>query len=126
MTPATWKILLVEDSEADVVLGLRVLSQFPVTVRTAKDAAAAETALFDESNLLDLVLLDLSLPGVHGLDVLRKIKDDPRTRHLKVVIVTGNQAEKTVLECYRLRCDGVVTKPLTKESLAAILEKFGF
>ena len=123
MTQRPVRILLIEDSEADTILATRVLQQFDVDIETANDAEAAERLLFEQGLRPELILLDLSLPGVHGLDVLRKIKNDARTQDVKVVIVTGNEAEQIAMKAYNLRCDGIVHKPITLDSVRELLRK---
>jgi two-component system response regulator len=107
-------ILLVEDNSADEELTTRVLknSGVPVTVRVARDGEEALTQLFSPqpSALPDLVLLDLKLPKVSGLDVLERLRADPRTRMLPVVVLTSSTKYEDIAAAYRLGCNGYLTK----------------
>lgn len=129
MTDSPVGVLLVEDAETDIAAARRILRRFPVNLTVAHNGHEALRLLSPETGTyLDpprIVLLDLSLPGMHGLDILRKIKTDETTRHLVVIILTADQKETTAMECYRLRCDGVLTKPLTLANVEVLLARFG-
>ncbi|MDB6038073.1 MAG: response regulator receiver protein, partial [Verrucomicrobiales bacterium] len=60
---------------------------------------------------VQLILLDLNLPKIHGLDVLRKIKTDERTKSIPVIIMTASQEERGVMQSYKLGAQGCVVKP---------------
>ena len=127
------RLLLVEDSEADIAAAMRILKRFPVLLQVARDGFEAldvlSPAFSSTAGTCDwapqIILLDLSLPGMHGLDILRKLKNDPQTRHLVVIILTANREQTIAMECYRLRCDGVLTKPLTTNNVERMLARFG-
>jgi len=114
------KILLVEDNPDDVALTLRALKSNNITndVVIAEDGAKALDYLFgvdggtgpDEPPAV--VLLDLKLPKVNGLEVLRRIRSDERTRLLPVVILTSSDEERDVIDGYSLGANSYVRKPV--------------
>lgn len=115
-------ILLVEDNESDERLTTRALKKSKVAnqVVVVRDGAEALDYLFatgaysdrDPSQLPTLTLLDLSLPKIGGLDVLRRIRSDPRTKLLPVVMLTSSDEQKDVLDSYGLGANAYVRKPV--------------
>lgn len=115
-------ILLVEDNPDDEALTLRALRKHNVTneVVVMRDGAEAIDYLFgsgayadrDTSALPQVVLLDLKLPKVDGLEVLRRIRADDQSRVLPVVILTSSKEEEDVLAGYRLGANSYVRKPV--------------
>ena len=114
------KILLVEDNPDDVALTLRALKSNNITndVIVTEDGAKALDYLFgadggtgpDEPPAV--VLLDLKLPKVNGLEVLRRIRSDERTRLLPVVILTSSDEERDLIDGYSLGANSYVRKPV--------------
>jgi two-component system, response regulator len=119
---STRTILLVEDNPDDVTLTLRALKKNNLTntVIVASDGVEALDYLFgtgthagrDVADLPDIVLLDLKLPRVGGLEVLQKIRGDTRTKLLPVVILTSSTEEQDLLEGYSLGANSYVRKPV--------------
>jgi len=115
-------ILLVEDNPDDEALTLRSLNKSNVVneIVTARDGAEALDYLYgtgqfagrDTSIMPELVLLDLKLPKVDGMDVLRHIRKDERTRLLPVVILTSSDEERDLVESYKLGANSYVRKPV--------------
>jgi len=115
----TKSILLVDDSADDVELTLRALRSSDVRepIHVARDGAEAIEHLFGTARepkpqLPSLVLLDLKLPGINGVDVLQRIRGDARTRALPVVILTSSNERVDLLNCYRLGANSYVRKPV--------------
>lgn len=115
-------ILLVEDNPDDEELTLRALEDYKVgnEIVVARDGVEALDYLFatgthvgrDSAALPTLILLDLKLPRVDGLEVLRRLRDDPRTRLLPVVVLTSSKEERDLVESYSLGCNSYICKPV--------------
>ncbi len=128
-------ILLVEDNPDDEALTLRALKRHSVgnEVIVARDGAQALEYLFgrgayagrDVSALPEVVLLDLKLPKVDGLEVLREIRADARTRFLPVVVLTSSGEERDLVESYRLGANSYVRKPVGFEDFSHAVGQLG-
>jgi two-component system response regulator len=115
-------ILLVEDNENDEFLTLRALKKYNIAndVMVARDGAEALDYLFctgahtgrKQHELPIVMLLDLKLPKVDGLEVLRRVRADERTRYIPVVILTSSKEEKDVVNGYKLGTNSYVQKPV--------------
>jgi two-component system response regulator len=114
-------ILLVEDNPDDEVLTLRAFAKNNISNRivVVRDGAEALDWLFKRERYKDrtepdpqLVLLDLKLPKVDGLEVLRQIREDARTKLLPVVILTSSKEESDLLRGYELRANSYIRKPV--------------
>lgn len=122
MTHPDRAILLVEDNPNDAELTLRALTKSKIAnpIVVAEDGEEALDFLFARGKyaersaepLPQLVLLDLKLPKVDGLEVLRALRDDPRTRLLPVVVLTSSVEEQDLLESYSLGANSFVRKPV--------------
>jgi two-component system response regulator len=112
-------IMLIEDDEDDVTLTMRALEQNDITneVVVASDGKLALDRLFPpdgrEPLLPALILLDINLPKVGGLEVLRAIRADPATRTLPVVMLTTSSEERDIIESYQLGANSYVRKPVS-------------
>ena len=116
------RVLLVEDTPDDERLALRALSRssFEVTSCVARDGVEALDQLLDSTGsdsrvLPHLVLLDLKLPKLSGLEVLRAIRANSRTSHLPVVILTSSDEQRDLVECYQSHCNAYVRKAVDYE-----------
>jgi two-component system response regulator len=115
-------ILLVEDNPDDVLLTLRAFERSRIVneIVVARDGAEALDYLFargthasrDPAIMPEVVLLDLKLPKVEGLEVLRRLRADDRTRRLPVVVLTSSNEEKDVITSYELGANSFVRKPV--------------
>lgn len=122
MTPRC--ILLVEDNPDDEALTRRGLQQagWSGDIRAARDGAAALDALEQMQPPPALVLLDLKLPKLDGIDVLRRIRENDRTRGLCVVMFTSSSEARDIARCHALGCNGYVVKPMAYDQyLDAVL-----
>ncbi|MBI1776725.1 MAG: response regulator [Proteobacteria bacterium] len=127
-------ILLVEDNPKDEALTLRALKKSNIRneVIVVRDGAEAIDYLLGQPSegnarrpLPQLVLLDLKLPKIDGLDVLRRIRGDDRTRLLPVVILTSSTEDRDRLEGYRLGANSYVRKPVGFTEFAEAVRQLG-
>jgi CheY-like chemotaxis protein len=122
------EILLVEDSPADAEMTMRALRRNNLVNRLhwVKDGAEALDYLFASERLKPkLVLLDLKMPKVDGIEVLRRLKADPATRALPVVVMTSSNEERDVVESYRLGANSYIVKPVEFEAFLETVAKIG-
>jgi CheY-like chemotaxis protein len=129
------RILLVEDSPLDAELTIRALKDGKLAnaVEWVKDGQQALDYLFQEGayaeregSLPQLVLLDLKMPRVSGIEVLKVIKSDARTRKIPVVIMTSSQEERDIAESYELGVNSYVVKPVDFIALTNLARQAGY
>ncbi|HMF75521.1 MAG TPA: response regulator [Bryobacteraceae bacterium] len=128
-------ILLIEDNASDVELTKRALTRFHIAndMVVAEDGKEAIDYLWGEGAYIDrdlselptLTLLDLKLPKVSGLEVLRRIREDPRTRRLPVVIFTSSKEEQDIAAGYDLGINSYIQKPIDFKQFAEAIEQLG-
>jgi len=124
-------ILLVEDNPDDETLIQRVLKKNGVANRVVVTRNGAEALDYlagggaDEVSLPSVVLLDLKLPKISGLEVLQRIRETERTRLLPVVILTSSKEEQDVVNSYRLGANAYVRKPVKFEEFSAAVRTLG-
>lgn len=127
------EVLLVEDDPADLELTLRALKRHNVVneIRIARDGVEAVRMLLGDDQTPPIeppprvVLLDLKLPRLSGLDVLRRIKSDPRTRRIPVVMLTSSQDERDISACYEAGANSYIVKPIRFEQLVEAMRLVG-
>ena len=129
------EILLVEDREEDIDLTLRALKKdhFVSKIKVIKDGEKALEFIFakgeysdrDVFDLPKLIILDLKLPKVDGLEVLRKIRLDKMTKLLPVVILTSSSEESDIYESYELGADGYIVKPVKFDNFVKAVADIG-
>jgi CheY-like chemotaxis protein len=125
-------ILLVEDNPDDVELTLRVFRHHNVAneVTVARDGVEALEMLLGKPGqeplrLPSVVLLDLKLPRVDGLEVLRRIRAEPATARLPVVVMTTSREERDIVASYKLGANSYVQKPVEFEAFAEAIRFLG-
>jgi two-component system, response regulator len=120
-------ILLVEDNPDDEALTVQALrTHTNATVEVARDGQEALDYLVNNANDLPrLVLLDLKLPNIDGLEVLRRVRADERTRRVPVVILTGYSAPNDVAAAYRSGANSYVRKPVDFDQFAEVIHHLG-
>jgi CheY-like chemotaxis protein len=128
-------ILLIEDNPSDIELTRRALDRSRVSneLVVVQDGQEALDYLFgsgpyagrDAAALPGVALLDLKLPKVPGLEVLRAIRNDPRTRRLPIVILTSSNEEQDVSCCYDLGVNSYIQKPVDFERFAEAIRTLG-
>jgi two-component system, response regulator len=117
-------ILLVEDNPDDAALTELALRQIPVQLEIAREGQQALDYLFNGATPLPrLVLLDLRLPNIDGLEVLRRIRENERTRLTPVAILTSSSAPLDIAASYRHGANSYVRKPQESEEFAGLLRK---
>jgi CheY-like chemotaxis protein len=129
------EILLVEDSPEDAELTVRALRRNKIAneIQVAEDGAEALDFLFCRGafkdraspNLPKLVLLDLKLPKIGGLDVLRAIRADERTKAIPVVVLTSSKEERDLIDGYRLGVNAYAQKPVDFEQFSETVRQIG-
>lgn len=129
------EVLLVEDSATDAELCIRALKKHNLANKLvwAKDGAEALDLLFATGEHAmhgpvrpKVVLLDLRLPKVDGLEVLHRVKANDRTRMLPVVILTSSKEERDIVEAYGLGVNSFISKPVEFGAFAETVAKLGF
>jgi CheY-like chemotaxis protein/DNA-binding XRE family transcriptional regulator len=123
-------LLLVEDNDNDALLVIQALKHANLTNRifVVRDGSAALdflfcTGEFGYRRLNDhpqVILLDLKLPKIDGLEVLRRIKADPRIRHIPVVVLTGSKFDDAIAVCKRLGAESFIAKPVDFQNFSAM------
>jgi len=129
------EILLVEDNPNDVELTLHALKKNNIAnkIHVVRDGAEALEFLFgsgvyvgrDLNHPPKVILLDLKLPKVDGMEVLKRIKSDERTRPIPVVVLTSSREERDIVESYRLGVNSYITKPVDFEQFTEAVRQLG-
>ncbi len=115
------KILLVED-EKNIILGVTIcLRSAGLDVEVAEDGAEALRKV--QANKPDLVLLDLVMPKLNGLDALKSMKDNPQTKDIPVIVLSARAQEEDVRYAMDLGANGYMAKPFRPAELLEIIEK---
>ncbi len=128
-------VLLVEDNPDDEILTLRALKKHNlaneiIVVRDGQEAldflfAQGEFSKRDINQLPQLILLDLKLPKIDGLEVLEKLRANPVTKHVPVVVLTSSNEEKDLLKSYSLGVNSYVRKPVDFEQFLEAAKQLG-
>ena len=130
------EILLVEDNPYDVELTLLAFKQHNLAnqIQVVRDGAEAldflfKTGAYASPKLEDnpkVILLDLKLPKIDGLEVLRRIKSNPRTQSIPVVVLTSSREDRDIAECYKFGVNSYIVKPVDFEQFTEAVQKLGF
>ena len=130
------EILLVEDNEDDIELTMRAfrLANLSNKIHVTRNGAEALEFMFCEGkyahrspeNLPKIILLDYKLPKVDGPEVLRRLKSDPRTKVIPVVMLTSSKEQKDVIDSYQLGVNAYIVKPVNFEQFADAIQKIGW
>jgi CheY-like chemotaxis protein len=129
------EILLVEDNQDDLDMTLRALRKANLAnkIQVARDGAEAVDFIFCEGahtgrkieSVPKVILLDLKLPKIDGFEVLRRVKGDPRTKTIPVVILTSSKEQKDVVESYHLGVNSYIVKPVNFEGFVTAVGELG-
>jgi two-component system, response regulator len=134
MTLDEVEILYVEDDARDVELTMAALrhSRIANRIQVARDGAVALDFLFCRGTYADrqflapkLVLLDMKLPKVDGLEVLHAIREDERTKLIPVVVLTSSNEQKDILESYKLHVNSYIQKPVDFDQFQQVVKQVG-
>lgn len=137
MNPNSVDILLVEDNTSDAELTIRELKKHNMANNLfhVKDGEEAMEFIFATGRYAEtrniqypphVVLLDIQMPKVNGIEVLQKVKSDPRTRMIPVVVLTSSKESPDVLKCYDLGANSYIVKPVNFEGFAHAIRNLGF
>jgi chemotaxis family two-component system response regulator Rcp1 len=128
--PSLVEILLVDDDPTDIRLTLEILkrSKFHARISTAVDGVEALEFLrrqgpYADAPRPDLVLLDVNMPRMDGLEALKEIKDDPALRHIPVVILTTSEGERDIHRAYHSHANCFISKPVDLAQFTTIVNK---
>lgn len=121
-------VMLVEDNPEDVAFTKRVLRYHRldrdlVLAADGKEALAALERLTADRSLPDLILLDINLPDISGIDLLTLIKKEQRLKDIPVVILTGSNEDQDIQKCYDLGASSYLVKPISNDALMLVIEK---
>ena len=129
------EVLIVEDNPYDVELTLKALERNNLSnkVFVVRDGAEALDFLFSSGRYSDrgvcenpkVVFLDLKLPKVDGLEVLRALRSDDRTKYLPIVVLTSSKQERDIVESYRLGVNSYIVKPVDFEKFVNAVSEVG-
>jgi len=136
MTSNEVEILLVEDNPNDVELTLRAFRKRNITnkIHVVRDGVEALEYIFatgsysgrDIDHHPKVILLDLKLPKVDGLEVLRRIRSDERTKYIPVVVLTSSNQERDKIESYKLGVNSYIVKPVDFDKFVEAVSEIGF
>ncbi len=129
------EILIVEDTPQDLELTLRALKKAKLgnRIQIARDGAEALDFIFGEgpysgrpvTAVPKVILLDLKLPKIDGIEVLRRVKSDDRTNSIPIVVLTSSKEQKDVVESYRLGVNSYIVKPVNFDGFAGAVQELG-
>lgn len=122
-------ILLVEDNEGDIILTLEAFKEAKIinSIDVVRDGELALRYLAKESEYKnvetpDLILLDINLPKIDGIEVLKAIKSDPELSLIPVIILTTSEDEKDILKSYKSHANCYITKPVNYNNFMAVIK----
>ena len=135
-TESTVSILLVEDNPDHAELVMRSFEnhEIPNTIYQAHNGEEALDYLFHRGQYTDtqtaprpnVVLLDLRLPRINGLEVLKEIKQDEDLRNIPVVILTTSEAEQDIAQAYKYHANSYLVKPVNFDKFSSLMDELGF
>jgi two-component system response regulator len=129
------EILLVEDKRSDAEMTIRAIQKNNITnkIEHLKDGKAALDFLFgtgefagrDISKKPKVILLDLKMPKVSGIELLKKIRANPETRNIPVVVLTSSKENPDIEKCYELGVNSYIVKPVVFEDFMTVVSELG-
>lgn len=135
MNPQKVDIILVEDNPHEAMLAIRSLKKHHLANNLIHldDGEVAMNFIFSEGEYSvnvdpptpKLILLDINLPKVNGLEILRRIKSDPRTQKIPIVLLTASREETDIMESYKLGANSYIVKPVDFNSFSQAIHEMG-
>jgi len=129
------EILLIEDNPNDAEMAIRAFKKNKLTnnISLVNDGAKALDFIFAKGEFKNrditknpkIVLLDLKLPKVSGLEVLKKIKENPKTRHIPVIVLTSSNEERDKIQSYNLGVNSYIVKPVDFDKFVQAVKNLG-
>ena len=110
-----YSVLAVDDIPLNLLLVQKMLARYNFKMRTAANGQQALDAVAAEKP--DLILLDLMMPGIDGFDVIRRLKNDPQTADIRIVILSALNSNEDVVKGFNLGADDFIMKPIIMEKL---------
>ncbi len=136
MVESILDIILIEDNPHDIELTLDALSEHNLAnrVKVLRDGEEAVNYIFRHGEHSDcgicdkpsLILLDINLPKIDGLEILRRIRSDERTKHIPVVVLTSVPTDRDRIESYKLGVNSYIEKPLEFDDFMQVVANIGF
>ncbi len=130
--PEPFTLVMIEDDEGHATLITKNLKRSGIGNKLVhlQDGAAAFDYFFGESNAhinheKTLILLDLNLPAIDGYEILSRLKSDPRTRTIPVIVLTTTDNPREIDRCYELGCNVYITKPVEYDNFTLAIQKLG-
>ncbi len=131
------EVLLVEDNIVDAELAIRELKKHNMSNNLVhvKNGQEALEFIFGTGKFADIrdifhppkvILLDIQMPKVNGIEVLERIKSDERTKSIPVVVLTSSKEDPDIQKCYKLGANSYIVKPVNFEGFAAAIKNLGF
>lgn len=127
MSNREFNILLIEDDADDAELTILALRKYDHShlVMHIDDGEKALEFLFESNQNPSLILLDLKMPRVDGIQILRRLKADPEKQHIPVVALISSKQGKRYLESFNLKADAYMIKPVDSSQFSAVLSEIG-
>ncbi|ULC60359.1 response regulator [Flaviramulus sp. BrNp1-15] len=121
----TLKVLLIEDDMIEVMKLNRVITSLNLShkIIEANNGEEALKLLEKKDNLPDIILLDLNMPKINGIEFLSILKDDDTLKYIPTIILTTSNNERDLIECYKIGIAGYILKPLKYEDYVSKIEK---
>lgn len=118
-------VLLIEDDTIEVMKLNRTITTLDSkhTIVEARDGEQALDILKGKSLLPDIILLDLNMPKINGIEFLKIVKSDPHLKYIPTIVLTTSNNERDLLECYKIGIAGYILKPLKYEDYVSKVEK---
>ena len=117
------KILLIEDDTIEVMKLKRATASLNHKISEANNGEVALNHLEKKDDLPDIILLDLNMPKINGIEFLKMLKADDRLKYIPTIVLTTSNNQRDLLECYKIGIAGYVLKPLKYEEYVSKIQK---